>query len=501
MPTLADYRDAVLQEEGGVLGVFRGTVTLDPDLADRDAARSLISSALFHDDKLSGAYGSQYVWIPKWSDQRRTIQRGYRIRYASTFAPPPEGSYRLQFYGYGQTRELPHNTSARTVQEEIAKIDADLIDVEVEADPLGLTFHLPTRIGVGATAGRMLAGGGVGICLVNRDFSNPLTKGTRFLLSPRIPFETEDELLGLHECINLALADITHHDLVPVVSPFAAAQRSAVIRLSDIAPWLEGSMVTGFYAPTDWQSVTVFQPPTSGTYLLRPETSAAWSPIPTPLVWDATGAEIEIALKAVVGAGNLRVVPQGPALRYEIIWHTQHHEATVVASAGQIVGYSSERMKDPYPTTIPPAFTTDFESDTFSDPGYAADQSWFIGCYRPDSTRICPQTYPRRSDGTLDTTCEPIPGRQWVESVSGLVHDLDQARTPVEQVAPAALRYACLAVANVAPAGEASRWEALADKAAMQAAARVVYGRQVYRRMSNRPSWPPLDGSRGFWLP
>ena len=60
---------------------------------------------------------------------------------------------------------------------------------------------------------------------------------------------------------------------------------------------------------------------------------------------------------------------------------------------------------------------------------------------------------------------------------------------------------ACLAVANVAPAGEASRWEALADKAAMQAAARVVYGRQVYRRMSNRPSWPPLDGSRGFWLP
>jgi len=501
MPTLADYRDAVLQEEGGVLGVFRGTVTLDPDLADRDAARSLISSALFDDEKLSGAYGAQYVWVPKWSDQRRTIQRGYRIRYASTFAPPPEGSYRLQFYGYGQTRELPYNTSARTVQEEIGKIDADLIDVEVEADPLGLTFHLPTRIGVGATAGRMLAGGGVGICLVNRDFSNPLTKGTRFLLSPRIPFETEDELLGLHECINLALQDITHHDLVPVVSPFAAAQRSAVIRLTDIAPWLEGSMVTGFFAPTDWRSVTVFQPPTSGTYLLRPETSAPWSPIPTPLVWDATGAEIEIALKAVVGAANLRVAPHGVAPRYEIIWHTQHHEATIVASAGQIVGYQSERMRDPYPVTMPPAFTTDFESDTFSDPGYAADQSWFIGCYRPDATRICPQTYPRRSDGSLDTTCEPIPGRQWIESVSGLVHDLDQARTPVEQVAPAALRYACLAVANVAPAGEASRWESLADKAAMQAAARVVYGKQVYRRMSNRPSWPPLDASRGFWLP
>jgi hypothetical protein len=501
VPTLSEYRDATLQEEGGVLGVFKGTVTLEPDLTDPQAARALISARLFDDEKLSGAYGAQYVWIPKWSDQRRTIQRGYRVRFASIFSPPADGSYRLQFYGFGQTRELPHNTAPSTVQAEVAKIDVDLADVEVEADPLGLLFHLPFRIGIGATAGRMLAAGGVGIALVNRDFSNPLTKGTRYLLSPRIPFETEDELLGLHDCINLALADIRHHDLLPVVSGLHQGERSPVVRLREIAPWLEGAMVTGFYAPTEWRSSTTFQPPVSGSYLLRPVTSVTWGTTPSPLPYNATGAAIEDALRAVVGSPRLRVAPQGVAQRYEIVWDTMHHEATIAASAGAVVGYRSERLRDPYPTSLPPSFTSDFEADTFSDPGYAADQSWFVGCFRPDSTRICPQTYPRRADGSLDPSGEPIPGQYWVDSVTGLVHDLDQARASVELVAPAALRYACLAIANVVPAGESARWEALAQRTAMQAAARTVYGKQVYRRVGTSAPWPPMDGSRGFFLP
>ena len=501
MPTLWDYRDATLAEEGGVLGVTKTTVTLDPDLTDRDAARSVISAKLYDDEKLSGAYGAQYVWVPRWSDQRRTLQRGYRVRYASIYAPPDVGSYRLQFYGYGETRELPHATSPRAVEQEIRRIDPDLADVEVEKDPLGLLLHLPFRVGMGSSAGRLVAQGGVGIALVSRDFSNPLTKGTIILLSPRIPFETEDELLGLHDCINLALSDIREPDLLPVVSGYAASQRPSVVRLTDIAPWLEADMVTGFYAPTNWVSVTRFRPPASGTYVLQPITSVPWPSIPTPLPYDATGADIELALGSLAGMYRLRVCPQGPSVEYEITWETLHHEATFAASAGAIVGYRSERLGDPYPTSIAPSFTGDFESDSFSDPGYPADQSWFVACRRPASTRICPQTYPRRSDGSPDTGAQPIPGDYWVESVSGLVHDLDQARPPVDVVAPAALRYACLALANVSPAGESQRWEALAQRQAMHAAAKVVYGKQHRRGYTTAGSgWPPLgEKAWGFF--
>jgi hypothetical protein len=499
LPTLFDYRQGALEEEGGVLGVTRGTVTLDPDIADRDAARSLIAARLFDDEKLSAAYGSQYVWIPRTSDQRRTLMRGYRLRYVSVFAPPDDGSYRLQFFGYGQTRELPYSSSARTVEQEIRKLSPDLASVEVETDPLGLAIYLATmRIGIGATRGRMIAQGGVGVSLVNRDFSTPLKKGTPFLMSPRIPFETEDELLGLHNCINLALSDITEPDLVPVTASLPSSQRSGVVRLVDVAPWATPDMVLGFYAPTDWLSITTFRPPTSGTYLLRPQTSIPWLTIATPLAYNASGLEIETALAALVGP-RVRVVPEGVATEYQIGWRTQHYEATVTASSGSIVAYQSNRLRQPYPCTVAPGYQRDFEAGTFSEPGYPEDQTWFIELLRPASTRICPQVWPRRRDGSYDYSQDPLPGEYWVDSVTGLVHDLDQAMPPVSQVAPAALRYACLAIANVVPAGESQRWEALAQRSAMHAAARVVYGKQRPRALRSsggvapermEKSWP-----------
>ena len=486
-----------------MLGVMATSVTLDPDLTDRDAARSVISARLYDDEKLSGAYGAQYVWVPKWSDQRRTLQRGYRVRFVSIFTPPQDGSYRLQFFGYGQTREIPHATAARAVESEIRRLHDDLASVEVDTDPLGLLINLPFRIGMGATAGRVVAQGGVGICLVSRDFSQPLTKGTLVLFSPRLPFETEDESLGLHECINLALSDIREPDLLPVASPYQASQRPSVVRLHQIAPWLEPSMVTGFFAPTDWVSITCFRPPPSGTYTLAPITTSEWPPTVTPLPYNADGATIEAALAAVVPLGRVRVEPHGVSVEYDLIWQTMYHQATFVASSGAVVGYSSERLHAPYPTAITPSYQSDFEADTFSDPGYGPDQSWFIGCRRPASTRICPQIYPTRADGTIDTTGDPQPGSYWIDSVGGLVNDLDQARPPVEMVAPAALRYACLALANVAPAGEAQRWEQLAARQATHAAAQVVYGKQQRRGYTTLPrGWPaPVEKSWWFWQP
>ena len=273
-------------EEGGVLGVMSGTVTLDPDILDTNAARSLNSAKLYDDEKLSGAFGSQYVWIPRYSDQRRTLVRGYRVRYATIFAPPKEGSYRLQFFGYGETRELPATSSAATIEADIHEISPALSGVDVTVDPLGMLIDLDFRIGIGCTAGQMVAQGGVGICLVSRDFSTALRKGTRWLISPRMPFETEDEILGLHECVNLALADIRETDLLPVAASLPYHQRSKVVRLTDIAPWLEADMILGVFAPTDWVSVTGFKPPTSGTYQLQPHTARVWPPTPGPVAME-----------------------------------------------------------------------------------------------------------------------------------------------------------------------------------------------------------------------
>lgn len=503
MPTLAEYREATLKEEGGILGIMEGYVSLDPDLMDREAARSLISAKLYDDEKLSGAFGAQYVWISRWSDQRRTLTRGYRVRYATIFQPPTDGSYRLQVYGYGQTKELPHGSPASAIESALKEIDpVDMERLEVEPDPEGFLIHLPNRLGMGSTAGQMVAQGGVGICLMSRDFSVPLPKGTCYLMSPRIPFETEDELTGLHECINLALNDIDETDLVPVASPWPAHQRPRVVRLNDIAPWLEADMVTAFLAPTNWVSVSTFRPPTSGTYLLQPHTAREWPTIATPLPYNATGADIQAALQAIVPTSLIAVQPMGPSTQFEIQWQSMYHEAHIATSAGAMVGYTTERISAPYPVPYAPSFQSDFESDTFTDPGYAEDYSWFVECRRPANTRICPQVYPQRSDGSVDYTASPMRGSTWIDSVSGLVHDLDQARPPIEVVAPAALRYACMALAAVAPAGEAARWEQAADKIAMVAASRVVYGKQARRgAFTTMRPWPPLDGSRGFWLP
>lgn len=484
--------------------MMRGIVSLNPDLFDRDAARSVVSSKLYDDEKLSGAYGAQYIWIPRNSDQRRTLQRGYRVRFVSLYAPPTEGSYRLQFYGYGQTRELPYSSSARAVETEIRKIHEDLVGIDVEADPMGLAIILHNaRIGVGVTAGRLLAQGGVGVCLVNRDFSQPLKSGTTFLMSPRIPFETEDELLGLHNCINLALADITTADLVPVASAVPSAQRSSVLRLREIAPWATPEMVLGFYAPTDWVSVTRFRPPTSGTYFLCPVMAARWGTTIDPLSYSASGADIQNALRMVVGGRypNLRVLPSGVATEYDITWQTLYHEATFETTAGAIVKYQSNRLRQPYPMSIVPGYQRDFEAGTFTDPGYAEDQSWFIEFDRPTSTKICPQVWPRKRDGSYDYSQDPLPGDYWVDSTVGLVHDFDQAEPPVSEVAPAALRYACLAIANVAPSGEAQRWEALAQRSAMHAASKVVYGPQRSRALRKNTGYPPLEKSWAFFQP
>jgi hypothetical protein len=492
MPTLADYRDEVLKDEGGQLGITEGEVDLDPDVMDRDAARSIISARLFDTEYLAAAYGGSYIWIPRWSDSRRAEERGYRVRYIAVFEPPSENTYRIQAFGFGETKALPRSATSATIQSELRAIHEDLVGIEVFPHPDGHLIHLPFRLGLGSTAGRFTAQGGAGIILVNRDFSQALRQGDRWILSPRIPFETEDNIQGLHDCINLALSDIIVPDLLPVAATQPKHTRSNVIPLSSVAPWLTHKAITGYYAPTDWLSITTFVPPKSGSYTFTAQTALSWGPSLTPLPYNATGAQIEAAISGIVGSGRVAVEPQTTATSFQIGWRTLHHEARITPSAGNVTAYSTERLGDPFPIALTPNYRSDFEGSTLTDPGYPEDQSWFVEVRRRANQRICPQTWPRRSDGSMNTSAAPILGTQWVESTLGLRCDLDQALPAVEEVAPAALRYAFMALASASPAGEDARWQELARRAGVRSAAKQIYGPvdPPYRRQGSIAGLP-----------
>lgn len=478
-PTLAEYREPVLQAIGGVI---RGTVDADPDITDVNAPRTVISGRLYDSEKISNAYGGQYFWIPRYSDNRRVEDRGYRTRYASSFTPPASGLYYLDVYGYGRTRALPAEAPASVVQRTIRDLSPDLGTVTITAAADGsFSTLMDVRTPIVPTEGTSTSIDGVGACVVSRSFTRPLTGGLTWLLSPKIPFETEDEQDGIHGAINQALADIRVPDLYPVTATAPTSTRDRTIMVGQLAPWLTEDMIIGFYAPTDWRMTATFRPPASGNYTLTLSTYLDYGPTAVPLAYNATGAEIEAALRAVAGLQNVAVSPQAAASEYTIEWASQYYDMQLSASAGVVVSVANTRMRDPWMANVLPSMLGDYETPGLSDPGYPEGATWFIHVRRPANTRICPQTYPMKEDGTLDYAAAPIKGTQWIESTIGLRNDLDQGFPTVEQVSMLAIRYAFQAIANASPAGEAGIWDAKGTRAAAQAAGTLVYGRQHQR--------------------
>lgn len=513
MATLGEIRMAVLQYEGGHLGGYYGTVDADPDILDPDGARSLISSKLYDGEKLSNAYGGHYFWIPKYSDNRRAETRGYRVRFSTVFEPPRTGTYTLSFYGYGSTIEIPSGTFSDSLEQAIREVHPDLGSAEVFDNADGtLEIQLLQRIGMGSSSGRLRSNGGLGVIVMNRDFSQPLRKGTQWWASPSIPFETADGITGINVCINDALYDIMEDDLIPIESIGIPGQtRDRVVHLFSLYPWLQPEMIVGYYAPTEWESVITFYPPKAGTYQVSLQTSVPYGPNVTPLPYNASGAALESALRSISAVpqnaanGQVVVSPQGVASVYTITWRTQHHRATIVPTKGVVARVDSRRLRDPYVSSLLPFFRKDSNEPTLGDPGYEEGVSWFVGVRRRAITRICPQTYPLKADGTLDTDADPILGTEWIDSTNGLVNDLDQTFVPISRVVAPAFRYCLASIAASAQGGDQARWESKGHEAAVVAAAGLVYG--PIQPRGNRagrggPGWPPLGNkAAGFFAP
>jgi len=489
MPTLEEIRSPVLAQ---IKGCLTGTVDMDPDPLNGDAARSLISGRLFDGEKLADAFGGQYFWIPRYGDAVRVEDRGYRTRFTSVLTPPTTGSYKLTLYGYGVTNALSPSSSAAAIASAIHGVSpSDLAATEVTKNADG-SFSITTflRVGMSTSAGSLLSTGGMGICLMNRDFTVPLPKGTRWYSCPKLPFVSDDETNGIHDCINLALNDVYVDDLFPVTATLPWGQRPTVIQLSELAPWLLPEHVLGYYAPTDWAMTAVFVPPPSGSYTL---TLGGWKDFAStaPILSSATGAQIEAALAAIPGIGQPPTVePIGAATSFTIQWQTQYYKSTLTPSAGYIAMIRNDRLREPFPTTIGPYYRADFESPTVGDPGYVEGATWFINCRRPYGSKIAPQTYPLNANGIPDTTKPPIKGTEWVESSSGLVNDLDQTAAPIERVVLQATRYVFEAIADASPRGESQEWTEKAKQMGAQSAGRIIWGKSTRRGPGRSPIYP-----------
>lgn len=504
--TRAAYREQVLSDS--LLGGQQvGVVSVDALLNDTQAVRSLISGKLYDSEKLSGAYGGQYVFVPRYGDTRRVEDRGFRVRYISVFRPPESGTYRLRFYGFGESATLASSSSASSVQHACRQIAPELIDLEVRASsvPGELTFTQPFRVSLGSTAGEIISNGGVGVCIVSRDFSQPLMAGEAWCMSAKIPFDDEDETIGVHTCINLALDDFLIADLLPVTASEPADQRDRLIHLADLPVPIHPEDITGYYAPTRWMAEITFRPPSAGSYTLS---TVGWNgqmPILSPLAYNADGLAIQTALREVPLWALANVTPQGPASSYVISLDSMYAQWGMLTTFGKIDSVENRRRYDPLAVAIPPYYRGDAEQSTIVDPGYAPGETWFIAYRRRASTRICPQTYPIKADGTFDKAARPILGTQWIDSSSGLQNDLDMAVPTAQEIAEIALKYCYAAIAAASPRGEGDVWAAAAQKQASLAAGKTVFG-PVRKRGTQVPqttgTWSSV-GQKGldFWLP
>jgi len=507
-PTLADYR-AAASEIPDLGGFLQGTVDVDPLITDPDATRIVISSNLYDSEKLAGAFGGYYFWIPRYANQGRVLERGYRTRYVTIFEPPASGTYRLLFYGYNQTNLISATAPASSIQAQIRSVSTDLstVDVVKSSQSGRVAIFMPSRIGMGSTDGTIVVQGGLGACLMNRDFSQPLAAGTPWYASALLPFIDEDETVGIHTCINYALRDIRIPHMLPVYTTLPTASRGRVISVASLNPALLPEDIIGYYAPVEWMTEIVFHPPASGTYQVTLDSWQPFGPNPTPLSYNATGAELETAILSIPGVQYVSVTPQSAASSYLIRWQTMYHDNSLSTTGGWVESVTNTRLRDPYPVSIAPSYREDAEQSTLIDPGYPEGHSWFVHWRMPARNRIKPQTYPVNANGLPDRRQSPIVGSSWMYSLDGLVNDLDCALPTVAQVVELVNYYIKLAIAGSSPEGEADKWFARANQQAGAAASRLAYG-PIKRRGNSIPRTPFPGVSTtnnnkglGFWLP
>jgi hypothetical protein len=454
--TLRDYREEVGKRAGGF---YRGTVSINPDLTDALAQRSILCGDLFDLDKGSKGFSGSFAWVGKYKDQRRVRENGYRSLAYTVYTPPTSGTYTLTFYGFGVTAPIAFNANTTAIQTAISTVNPNLTAVTVSAVGSNIILSLPDTIDMEISNGTMISQGGIGALEVNRSFTRALVLGDEFEIHGKIPVTDQDSLQGLNTFINMALHRVWFIDRFPITPGHNSRGVQTFFGLSEY-DWLTSSkQIQAVFSPTDWTLVSIFTPPLSSTYTLS-LTMGTGVYTTAPLAFDATGAQIQTALNAaLVGSNtNVTVAPTTANATYTLtISSTRYATPTFSASAGTITNTRTMNAS-PYRSSMTWNFQADGESP-YLDNYYGAQEgeSFFVEAYRPGYSWIAPQA----SYG--------VKGTEWSASRVGLVDDYDQAVPPLEDVGVVAYALMAKHLSLTGPQSETEYWRREAKDAAAEA--------------------------------
>jgi hypothetical protein len=484
--TLRDYRAEVARKLGGF---YRSTVSLNPDISDSLAQRSILSGELFDLDKGSKGFANHFVWVGKYGDQRRVRENGYRSLAYSVYTPPASGTYTLAFYGYGTTTPLAFNADVATIATAIAAASPNLTAVTVSLQGTDILLGLPDTIDMEISAGTMNVQGGVGAIEVNRSFTRALRTGDEFEIHSKIPVTDQDDLQGINTFINMALARAWFIDRFPITPGRNARGVHTFHGLSGYNWLTSPKQIIAVYEPTDWSLVGTLTPPASDTFTIS-LTLGTGVYSTSSIAFNATGAEIQEALDAaLVGSGvTVTVSPTTPNATYTLTINTTRYASiSFSTSAGTMVN-ARTMLTSPVRSGVGWNYQADGEAP-YLDNYYGASEgdSFFVEAYRPGSTWKCPQA----SYGVL--------GTEWVATNDGLTDDYDQAVPPVEDVAAIAYAYLTKHLSLTGPQSETDYWKKEAKDAAAIAASIKLYDLPYQDKPRGGGMIGRGWGSKGYW--
>ena len=485
MPTRRDYRAALAKRLGGWV---RAEISVDPDITDPLAQRSILSDALYGADKGIKAYSGHYAWVGKYNDGRTFRENGYRSL-AYTVFTPHTGNYTMTLYGYGTTSTIDGSTSLSDQATALTNAMTVLnITATVTVDGTELIVAFSEVIDTEISAGTMISQGGIGSVETDRAFTRAPVRTDEFELSPKLPFDSDEHVQGLNEIINMALRKMWFIDRFPITPTRNVLGLKTFHGLTGFDWLVSEKQIIALFNPVRWDLTTTLTPPASSTFTLT-LASGTTTFITDAIDFDATGQAIQDALHASGADTAITVTPLTANATYEINWpETWYASPAITPSAGTAVNIVTMLES---PTRYMSVWKFQYNRNEpyidnyFGQEGY----SFIVEAYRQGHTWICPQT----AYGTVGTI--------WEASNVGLEDDYDQAQLPVEDVATVAYAIACNQLAILGPGNELEYWQREAKKADRLSAGIKLFDLAFddKPRGGQGQYGPSSYGSKGFW--
>jgi hypothetical protein len=481
MPTLKAYTDTLSAKLGGWDSL---TVSLDANIEDNMALRSVLTSGLYDSEKDPKSFAGNYVWSKRLREQRRVREHGYTISSLVTFTPPASGTYRLILYGYGQTALLSALATNAQIQAAIEAVHGLFVGTTVTGtSPRIIEFATTETIDVGITAGSIGNQNGIARLEVTQGFSTPLVKGDEVTIHSKLPVVDADGYQGLRSLVNLALRRMWFIDVFPITPVEYGSTRQSIFGTTQF-PWLTyKQQVIALFGPAAHRLVSTFTPPSSGSFTLSFLGAETLGPTASISVSGLTGQVLQDALRAISGLDFVEVSPLGASGSYTLLYEpTEYAQPAFSASAGTLIN-TVVRLEQP--ARAPHSWNFQFDANTphLYAPGYMPGASFFVEAYRQGHSYICPQI----DYNTVGTT--------WVDSTEGLSRDMDQAMPDLDSTVALAYYLACLQLASKGPQAETQYWENKALEAGRAAAFIKLYDLP----MDVKPRGRRTRGTSSIW--